>query len=192
MIRSLSCDCCQCVDTMAPTDCSDDGSETWAWPAALACLTQLRMWGPEHWETESTRRCFSEIRERWLHSAELCTQLTLTLSTEISQGRDMSWASWGQHQHHSRWAQGRGWPGLMSAHVSGCPLPPPGDPDLGEAGARDPVLAATEVAGLAEAARPRLPPPFPASAEDSALSVLASQTPFAQPAKYPGEAGPRQ
>ena len=80
----------------------------------------------------------------------------------------------------------------MSAHVSGCPLPPPCDPDLGEAGARASLLAAAEVAGLAEAARPRLPPPGPASAEDSALSVLTPQTPFAQPAKYPGEAGSRQ
>ena len=88
-----------------------------------------------------------------------------------------------------------GWRGSQvwcQCRVSGCPLPPPGDPDLGEAGARDPVLAAVEVPGLAEAARPRLPSPGPASVEDSGLSLLAPQTPFLQPDKYQGEAGPRQ
>ena len=82
----------------------------------------------------------------------------------------------------------------LQCRVSGSPQRPPGQPGLREAGARGPLLPAAEVPGLAEAARPRLPSPCPASAEDADLPVLAAKTPFTLPAKdeYQGEAGARQ
>lgn len=83
---------------------------------------------------------------------------------------------------------------LWLCRVSGSSQRPPGEPGLREAGARVPLLTAAEVPGLAEAARPRLPSPGPASAEDADLPVLAAKTPFTLPAKdeHQGKVGPRQ
>ena len=82
-------DCCQCVDTMVPTDCSDDGSETWSWPAPLVATHGHKFDAVDNVSegrsrsTESTRRCFSDLSLDQRAVATLCTperrsQLTLT------------------------------------------------------------------------------------------------------------------
>ena len=167
-------DCCQCVDTMVPTDCSDDGSETWSW----------RSWDCEgrstgHWE-HKTVFLWSQ-RAPWLHSAEL--QLTLTLSYWDQSGAGHELNIMRTPVIVTVRILQRMTEVLCQCHVSGSPFNPTLGSDLGEAGAWDPLLTAAEVPGLAEAPRPRLPSP-PASIEDADLSILASKTrPFALPAK---------
>ena len=70
----------------------------WIWDMSLASSAQfdaVEIVRDGARSTESTRRCFSEIRERWLHSAELPerrSQLTLTLSNWPVRG-----GTWAEH-----------------------------------------------------------------------------------------------
>ena len=102
-------DCCQCVDTMVPTDCSDDGSETWSWPPVW------RSWdcegrSTEHWE-HKTVFLWSQ-RAPWLHSAELPADIDTELLRPV---RSRTWAEHHEdtsHCHSENIAEDSG--GLMS------------------------------------------------------------------------------
>ena len=152
----------------------------WIWDMILATsLTQLRLWGTEHWE-HKTVFLWSQ-RAPWLHSAEL--QLTLTLSYWDQSGAGHELSIMRTPVIVTVRILQRMTEVLCQCHVSGSPFNPTLGPDLSEAGAWDPLLTAAEVPGLAEAPWPRLPSP-PASIEDTDLSILASKTrPFALPAK---------